>query len=52
MINYLFRCKDSPYFGNTLAGTSKDEQYKWLAAMLFGEYQLNLRASAVNLMDP
>ncbi|XP_072749175.1 uncharacterized protein Rhogap15b [Anoplolepis gracilipes] len=46
------RCKDSPYFGNTLAGTSKDEQYKWLAAMLFGEYQLNLRASAVNLMDP
>ncbi|EGI60849.1 Arf-GAP with Rho-GAP domain, ANK repeat and PH domain-containing protein 2 [Acromyrmex echinatior] len=46
------RCKDSPYFGNILAGTSKDEQYKWLAAMLFGEYQLNLRASAVNLMDP
>ncbi|KMR05197.1 arf-gap with rho-gap ank repeat and ph domain-containing protein [Lasius niger] len=46
------RCKDSPYFGNTLAGTSKDEQYRWLAAMLFGEYQLNLRASAVNLMDP
>ncbi|XP_014480433.1 PREDICTED: arf-GAP with Rho-GAP domain, ANK repeat and PH domain-containing protein 1 isoform X2 [Dinoponera quadriceps] len=46
------RCKDSPYFGNTLAGTSKDEQYRWLAAMLFGEYQLNLRPSAVNLMDP
>ncbi|XP_077278890.1 rhoGAP_ARAP and RA_ARAPs domain-containing protein RhoGAP15B [Temnothorax americanus] len=46
------RCKDSPYFGNVLAGTSKDEQYRWLAAMLFGEYQLNLRASAVNLMDP
>ncbi|XP_050460314.1 uncharacterized protein LOC126856126 [Cataglyphis hispanica] len=46
------RCKDSPYFGNILAGTSKDEQYRWLAAMLFGEYQLNLRASAVNLMDP
>ncbi|XP_032673778.1 arf-GAP with Rho-GAP domain, ANK repeat and PH domain-containing protein 1 [Odontomachus brunneus] len=46
------RCKDSPYFGNTLAGTSKDDQYRWLAAMLFGEYQLNLRPSAVNLMDP
>ncbi|XP_020278516.1 uncharacterized protein LOC109852089 [Pseudomyrmex gracilis] len=46
------RSKDSPYFGNILAGTSKDEQYKWLAAMLFGEYQLNLRPSAVNLMDP
>ncbi|RLU19239.1 hypothetical protein DMN91_007796 [Ooceraea biroi] len=46
------RCKDSPYFGNTLAGTSKDEQYRWLAAMLFGEYQMNLRPSAVNLMDP
>ncbi|EFN61039.1 Centaurin-delta-1 [Camponotus floridanus] len=46
------RCKDSPYFGNILAGTSQDEQYRWLAAMLFGEYQLNLRASAVNLMDP
>lgn len=46
------RCKDSPYFGNILAGTSKDEQYRWLAAMVFGEYQLNLRPSAVNLMDP
>ncbi|XP_011172382.2 uncharacterized protein LOC105204845 [Solenopsis invicta] len=46
------RCKDSPFFGNILAGTSKDEEYRWLAAMLFGEYQLNLRASALNLMDP
>ncbi|XP_012279312.1 uncharacterized protein LOC105699129 [Orussus abietinus] len=46
------RCKDSPFFGYTLAGASKNEQYRWLAAMLFGEYQLNLRPSAVNLMDP
>ncbi|XP_011866425.1 PREDICTED: uncharacterized protein LOC105561237 isoform X3 [Vollenhovia emeryi] len=46
------RCKESPYFGNILAGSSKDEQYRWLAAMLFAEYQLNLRPSAVNLMDP
>ncbi|KAG7211462.1 hypothetical protein KM043_010743 [Ampulex compressa] len=45
------RCKESPFFGNTLAGTSRDEQYKWLGAMIFGEYQLNLRPSAVNLMD-
>ena len=46
------RCKESPYFGYTLAGALIDEQYKWLAAMIFGEYQLNLRPSAVNLMDP
>ncbi|XP_053994810.1 uncharacterized protein LOC128885075 isoform X2 [Hylaeus volcanicus] len=46
------RCKESPFFGNTLAGTLKDEQYKWLAAMIFGEYQQNLRPSAINLMDP
>ncbi|XP_043263177.1 uncharacterized protein LOC122403625 isoform X1 [Colletes gigas] len=46
------RCKESPFFGNTLAGTLKDDQYKWLAAMIFGEYQQNLRPSAINLMDP
>ncbi|XP_076171289.1 rhoGAP_ARAP and RA_ARAPs domain-containing protein RhoGAP15B isoform X2 [Ptiloglossa arizonensis] len=46
------RCKESPFFGNTLAGTLKDDQYKWLAGMIFGEYQQNLRPSAVNLMDP
>lgn len=45
------RCKENPYFGYTLAGASKDEQYRWLAAMLFGEYQCNLTPSAVNLMD-
>lgn len=46
------RCKDTPFFGYTLAGALKGEEYRWLAAMLFGEYQLNLRPSAVNLMDP
>ncbi|XP_051172084.1 uncharacterized protein LOC127288588 [Leptopilina boulardi] len=45
------RCKENPYFGYTLAGASKDDQYRWLAAMLFGEYQCNLIPSAVNLMD-
>ncbi|XP_015607808.1 uncharacterized protein LOC107273795 isoform X2 [Cephus cinctus] len=46
------RCKDNPFFGYTLAGACKDEEYRWLAAMLFGEHQLNLRPSPVNLMDP
>ncbi|XP_015509785.2 uncharacterized protein LOC107216961 [Neodiprion lecontei] len=46
------RCKETPFFGYTLAGALKGEEYRWLAAMLFGEYQLNLRPSAVNLMDP
>lgn len=51
-INLLIcRCKENPYFGYTLAGASKDDQYRWLAAMLFGEYQCNLIPSAVNLMD-
>ncbi|KAK2585291.1 hypothetical protein KPH14_009978 [Odynerus spinipes] len=45
------RCKENPFFGNILAGTFKDEQYKWLASMLFGEFQMNLRPNAVNLMD-
>ncbi|KAL2734532.1 hypothetical protein V1477_013709 [Vespula maculifrons] len=45
------RCKENPFFGNIIAGTSKNEQYKWLAAMLFGEFQTNLRPSAINLMD-
>ncbi|KZC12099.1 PREDICTED: uncharacterized protein LOC107190227 [Dufourea novaeangliae] len=46
------RSKESPFFGCTIAGTLKDDQYKWLAAMIFGEYQLNLRPPSVNLMDP
>ncbi|XP_046141866.1 uncharacterized protein LOC114871103 isoform X1 [Osmia bicornis bicornis] len=46
------RCKESPFFGNTLAGSLKDEQYKWLAAMTFAEYQLNIRPPSVNLMEP
>lgn len=46
------RSKESPFFGYTLAGASVVDQYKWLAAMIFGEYQMDLRPSAVNLMDP
>ncbi|XP_078041879.1 rhoGAP_ARAP and RA_ARAPs domain-containing protein RhoGAP15B isoform X2 [Augochlora pura] len=46
------RCKETPFFGCTIAGTLKDDQYKWLAAMIFAEYQLNVRPPAVNLMDP
>ncbi|XP_050486452.1 uncharacterized protein LOC126871561 [Bombus huntii] len=46
------RCKETPYFGNTLAGSLKEEQHKWVAAMVFGEYQLNVRPPSVNLMDP
>lgn len=46
------RCKETPFFGNTLAGSLKEEQYKWIAAMVFGEYQLNIRPPSVNLMDP
>ncbi|GLH01058.1 GTPase-activating protein CdGAPr [Gryllus bimaculatus] len=36
------RSKDSPYFGNTIAGTSKDEQLRWMAALLIGEYPQGL----------
>ncbi|XP_033340472.2 rhoGAP_ARAP and RA_ARAPs domain-containing protein RhoGAP15B isoform X1 [Megalopta genalis] len=50
--NKPMRCKETPFFGCTIAGSLKDEQYKWLAAMIFAEYQLNLRPSAINLMDP
>ncbi|XP_006624518.1 uncharacterized protein LOC102676352 isoform X4 [Apis dorsata] len=46
------RCKETPFFGNTLAGSLKEEQYKWIAAMVFGEYQLNIRPPSINLMDP
>ncbi|CAK9828878.1 Arf-GAP with Rho-GAP domain, ANK repeat and PH domain-containing protein 2 [Anthophora retusa] len=46
------RCKESPFFGNTLAGSLKEEQHKWVAAMVFGEYQLNVRPPSVNLMEP
>ncbi|XP_063986375.1 arf-GAP with Rho-GAP domain, ANK repeat and PH domain-containing protein 1 [Diachasmimorpha longicaudata] len=46
------RTKDCPFFGYTLAGASVVDQYRWLAAMLFGEHQMDLFPSAVNLMDP
>lgn len=33
------RTKEYPYFGNTIAGTSKEEHLQWIAAMLLGQYQ-------------
>ncbi|XP_063245220.1 uncharacterized protein LOC134546360 [Bacillus rossius redtenbacheri] len=44
------RSKDSPYFGCTMAGTSKDEQLRWLSAMLGGEYPQGLLPPVVLLV--
>lgn len=43
------RSKESPYFGNTIAGTSKDEQLRWMAALLVGEFPQGLLASPILL---
>uniref|UniRef100_A0A1B6IHX6 Arf-GAP with Rho-GAP domain, ANK repeat and PH domain-containing protein 2 n=1 Tax=Homalodisca liturata TaxID=320908 RepID=A0A1B6IHX6_9HEMI len=32
------RSKDNPFFGYTIAGTTRDEQLRWMAAMLVGEF--------------
>lgn len=32
------RSKENPYFGWTLAGTTREEQLKWMAALLIGEF--------------
>ncbi|KAL1456086.1 hypothetical protein WDU94_000840 [Cyamophila willieti] len=32
------RSKDSPWFGNTVAGFTNEEKYKWMSAMLFALY--------------
>ncbi|XP_054275592.1 arf-GAP with Rho-GAP domain, ANK repeat and PH domain-containing protein 3-like isoform X2 [Macrosteles quadrilineatus] len=32
------RSKENPFFGYTIAGTAKDEQLRWMAAMLVGEF--------------
>lgn len=32
------RSKENPFFGWTLAGTTKEEQLKWMAALLIGEF--------------
>lgn len=32
------RTKECPYFGNTIAGSSKEEHLQWMAAMLVGQY--------------
>lgn len=43
-ILFLFasiRSKEYPYFGCTIAGASREEQFKWVAAMLLGQYPHN-----------
>uniref|UniRef100_A0A1B6MF42 Arf-GAP with Rho-GAP domain, ANK repeat and PH domain-containing protein 2 n=1 Tax=Graphocephala atropunctata TaxID=36148 RepID=A0A1B6MF42_9HEMI len=32
------RSKENPFFGYTIAGTTRDEQLRWMAAMLVGEF--------------
>lgn len=32
------RSKETPFFGYTIAGINKEEQFKWIAAMLLGKY--------------
>ncbi|KAI5701624.1 hypothetical protein M8J75_011445 [Diaphorina citri] len=44
------RSKEAPWFGNTIAGTSKEEQCKWMAAMLFGQYGSSDLLPKVDLM--
>ncbi|XP_069692438.1 arf-GAP with Rho-GAP domain, ANK repeat and PH domain-containing protein 1 [Periplaneta americana] len=43
------RTKETPFFGCTIAGTSKEEQVKWIGAMLAAEYPNNLLPSPVLL---
>lgn len=47
------RSKESPYFGSTLAGTSKEDQNKWMAALLAAEYPQGLLPPPiqVNLLE-
>lgn len=48
------RCKETPFFGCTIAGPSREEQLKWIAAMLLGEYphsDLLPPPKHVNLME-
>lgn len=44
------RCKETPWFGYTLAGCTKEEQTKWMAAMLFGQYGSSDLLPKANLM--
>ncbi|XP_067012287.2 arf-GAP with Rho-GAP domain, ANK repeat and PH domain-containing protein 1 [Anabrus simplex] len=43
------RTKEKPYFGCTIAGSTKDEQLRWMAALLIGEYPQGLMMSPVLL---
>ncbi|XP_039287667.1 uncharacterized protein LOC111058843 [Nilaparvata lugens] len=48
------RCKETPFFGCTIAGPSREEQMRWIAAMLLGEYphsDLLPPPKHVNLME-
>ncbi|KAJ1523578.1 hypothetical protein ONE63_001425 [Megalurothrips usitatus] len=40
--NKTKRCKESPYFGCTVAGTSKEDQNRWMAALFAAEYPQGL----------
>ena len=42
---FFFRSKESPFFGCTIAGTSKEEQIRWIGAMLAAEHPLHLLPS-------
>ncbi|KAK3909307.1 Arf-GAP with Rho-GAP domain, ANK repeat and PH domain-containing protein 2 [Frankliniella fusca] len=51
--NKAKRSKESPYFGCTMAGTSKEDQNKWMAALLAAEYPQGLLPPPiqVNLLE-
>jgi len=43
------RTKERPYFGCTVAGTSKEDQVRWIGALLAGEHPQSLLPSPVLL---
>jgi len=43
------RSKENPYFGCTIAGTSKEDQVRWIGAMLAAEHPQNVLPSPVLL---
>ncbi|XP_049784428.1 arf-GAP with Rho-GAP domain, ANK repeat and PH domain-containing protein 2 [Schistocerca cancellata] len=43
------RSKETPYFGYTIAGSSREEQLRWMAAMLIGEYPQGILPSPMLL---
>nr|CAD7256464.1 unnamed protein product [Timema shepardi] len=48
--NPHMRSRDAPYFGCTIAGTSKEEQLRWVGAMLGGEFPHGLLPSPILLV--